>query len=56
MRSIGVDVILDILDLKPGMDIDKFMKENVVKSSAVFLIGTQGYHKRVPGMFSLLFS
>ena len=49
LRAIGLDVKLDIMDLKAGMDIDEFMREGVTTSTAIFLIGTPGYRRRVPG-------
>lgn len=39
---------LDIVDLKPGMEIDEFMKQGVTTAEVVFLVGTPDYLRRVP--------
>jgi hypothetical protein len=48
LRPAGLDVTLDIVDLKPGMGIDEFMKQGVTTAEVIFLVGTPDYLRRVP--------
>lgn len=48
LRPTGLDVTLDIVDLKPGMGIDEFMKQGVTTAEVIFLVGTPDYLRRVP--------